>query len=468
MRRLPNTLAFRLTLSYAVAFLVSSFAAFCLLYVSVDTILNNRMNEDLTEDISEYSDLYLAEGMNRVVQELEREAESNDEEQMFLRLLTSKGQTIFSSNLTEWKELPISEEFLQKVPEVQGEYRIQTVVRPHHDSSARITSGLIAPGLIMHLGESLEEKDEIMNLLLLVFIGMFCVAIPLASGVGWAIARKAVKGIEEVSRAAVDIEKGQLDRRVTIKDQGDEVQMLVDTFNAMAERIRILITEMREMTDNIAHDLRSPLSRIRVISERALSVTEPDNEYRVAASDTLEQCDRLLHLINTTLDVAEAEAGVMSTDTEPINLSMLIEDARDLYEPAAEEKKIKLSCKLDPDCRVKGNRQMLQRMLANLLDNALKYTGPKGQVKIDLTRQPRGLCVMVADTGFGIQPADQPRVFDRFFRCDQSRSQDGCGLGLSFARAVACAHGGDITLASEPAQGSTFTIFLPPFSSTPH
>jgi len=465
MPRFSNTLAFRLTLTYSAAFLVSAIATLCVLYLSINSILNNRMDEDLKEDIMEYQVLHSAEGMNRVIQELEREVGSDDEGQVFFRLLNKEGQEVFASDLSEWNGLKTNQRFLQQVLDSKAVYALETIKLVGHEFPVRTNYGLIAPGLVMHLGESLEEKEEIMDLLLTVFAGMFCVAIPLASGVGWIIARRAVRGIEEVSRAAVDIEKGQLDRRVTMKNQGDEVQKLVDTFNAMAERIRCLITEMREMTDNIAHDLRSPLSRIRAISERALSVTDAEKCFKTAASDTLEECDRLLHLINTTLDVAEAEAGVMHTDKEPVNISQLIEDARDLFEPAAEEKGIELICKLDSNCHMEGNRQMLQRMLANVLDNALKYTPTPGRVSIGLVGQSRDLHVSVADTGIGIQPADQRRVFDRFFRCDQSRSQHGCGLGLSFARAVACAHGGDITLVSEPPQGSTFTIRLPRFSS---
>ncbi|GJL53521.1 MAG: two-component sensor histidine kinase [Nitrospirales bacterium] len=467
MRRLPNTLAFRLTLSYTTAFLVSSLVTLCVLYFSVNSILNTRMDEDLQEDITEYKMLYNTEGMSRVLQELEREVGSDDEGQVFLRLLDAEGEELFASDLSEWNGLKTNTRLFQTVLASKVVHALETLELEEHEFPVRTNYGLLAPGLILHVGESFEEKEEIMDLLLTVFVGMFCVAIPLASGVGWMIARKDVRGIEAVSRAAVDIERGQLDRRVMIKNQGDEVQTLVDTFNAMAERIRSLIIEMREMTDNIAHDLRSPLSRIRAISERALSVTTDNAHVQAAASDTLEECDRLLHLINTTLDVAEAEAGVMQIDKEPVNISKLVEDARDLFEPAAEEKDIEITCTLESDCQIQGNRQMLQRMLANLLDNALKYTPSHGRVSIDLVGQLQGLRVSIADTGIGIRPEDQRRVFDRFFRCDQSRSRNGCGLGLSFARAVVRAHGGDITLESEPARGSTFMIRLPRLSLRP-
>ena len=229
----------------------------------------------------------------------------------------------------------------------------------------------------------------------------------------------------------------------------------------MLDRIRDLISDMREMTDNIAHDMRSPLARIRAISEVAVSSTKTSDEHKTAASSTIEECDRLLQMINATLDVAEAEAGSAALDKQTVNISELAKDACELFEPVADEKEIELSCQLDAGCRIHGNVQNLQRMLANLLDNALKYTPPKGRIDINLGCDEQGIKVAVADTGIGIPAPDQARIFERFFRCDQSRSQTGCGMGLSFSQAVARAHGGDISVASEPGNGTTFTITIP-------
>ncbi len=233
----------------------------------------------------------------------------------------------------------------------------------------------------------------------------------------------------------------------------------------MADRIRNLITEMREMIDNIAHDLRSPIARIRAISESALSTQGSINDYKTVAADTLEECDRLIKLINNTLDVAEAEAGIANSMKETIDLSKLTADACELFEPVAEQKNIDLTYKLAEDCHLTGHRQNLQRMLANLLDNALKYTSSAGKVGIVLESRPKAIQIAIADTGPGISKADQQRVFERFYRCDDSRGRsDGCGLGLCFARAVARTHGGEIFLSSKPGDGSTFTITLPVIS----
>ena len=203
---------------------------------------------------------------------------------------------------------------------------------PQQNYATRIIYGLLASDVVYHAGETVEQKAELMEVLLHVFVVMFVAVIPLASVISWIMANKAVQGIEEVSRTAADIQSGQLDKRVTVQAQGDEIKKLADTFNAMLDRIHVLISEMREMTDNIAHDLRSPLARIRAISEVALSNDRTIEEHKAAAADTIEECDRLLQMINTTLDVAEAEVGIANGTAEKVNVSELVYDACELFE----------------------------------------------------------------------------------------------------------------------------------------
>ena len=461
MIKLPNTLGFRLTFWYALAFLVCLMAALLALYVYLDTILNNRMDVDLREDIAEFQELLTDEGLDKVISEIEREINSSDETEVFLRLLDGQGKVVFSSDVSEWEGLDAATTLIVQKDTVPSLPVLETVEFPNQEYPARIILGRIGPDIVLQIGETLEKKEEIMELLFMVFAGMVFLGIPVASGVGWLITRKAVGGIEEVSRAAKDIEGGHLDRQVTVKAREEEIQTLMDTFNAMAARIRGLIHEMREMTDNIAHDLRSPLARIRAMSEVALTENDPTKGYKNAAMDTMKECDRLMHLINTTLDMAEVDAGVTHTEKERVNLSQLLTDLCELFEAAAEEKHIALKLKLEQNCYIVGQKPHLQRMLANLLDNALKYTPSKGEVGIELARFPHEFCLTIADTGIGIPLSDQDRIFDRFFRCDQSRSVDGCGLGLSFARSVARAHGGDITVTSETSKGSIFSSTFP-------
>ncbi|MCF6235585.1 MAG: HAMP domain-containing histidine kinase [Gammaproteobacteria bacterium] len=460
MIRFPNTLAFRLTFWYTLVVIILITIIFNASYFSLKKILDQNIEDDLLEGTVEFQILYQNEGLDGVKREIEREISLGEEQDFFFQLFNNEGIQIYSSDLSHWQFLPENQHIIKQVFSTSKPI-FQTISIQETEYKAKTIHDLIAPDILLYTGESTEDIQDIMTFLSNVFISMFLIVIPIAFGIGWLMAGHAVKDIKEVSRIASEIEKGKLDRRVSVSAQGDEITQLVNTFNAMLDRIRVLIFEMTEMTDNIAHDLRSPLARIRVISETTLSNENTPKEFKSAASDTIEECDRLLQMINSALDVAEAEADTIQLLKQKVNISHLVQDACELFETMAEKKGIKLACRLDNSCYVYGNIQNLQRMLANLLDNAIKYTSANGRVDVVLTCTKKNIEIMVMDTGMGIPKDDQERVFDRFFRCDQSRTHDGCGLGLSFSRAVARSHSGDISLSSRLKKGSRFTIKLP-------
>jgi len=418
------------------------------------------MKHDLFEDIVEYQILYEKEGLEGVKREIEQEIKLGEEETFFFQLFDQEGQQLYRSGLSHWQFLPENHHIVKQVFFTREPF-FQTIKIEGKDYRAKTIHDLIAPNILLYTGETTEDIRDIMALLFNIFTKVFLIVIPITFGIGWLMSMRAVKGIKEVSRIAAEIERGNLDRRVFVLPQGDEIRQLVNTFNAMLDRIRVLIFEMTEMTDNIAHDLRSPLARIRIISEVSLSNDRTPEEFRTAASDTIEECDRLLQMINSALDVAEIEAGSLLVEKKKVNLSQLVEDACELFEAISENKHIKLTYRMEHNCFINGNIQNLQRMIANLLDNAIKYTLEGGRVDVALTSTQQNIKIMVMDTGMGIPEQDQIRVFDRFYRCDQSRTYDGCGLGLSFSKAVARSHGGDINLRSSLEKGSCFIIELP-------
>ena len=247
-----------------------------------------------------------------------------------------------------------------------------------------------------------------------------------------------------------------------MKPRGDEIDQLATTFNQMVDRIQTLVMEIKEMSDNIAHDLRSPVTRIRGTAEVTLTTGKSLEDYENMAASTIEDCDRLLDMINTMLLISKTEAGVATPSGDEVEVESLIRKACELFDPIAEDKNVSLSYNATEKILVSGDARMLQRMLANILDNAVKYTSSGGKIDVSVAEtKDHNITISIKDTGVGISGADLKRIFERFYRCDQSRSQPGTGLGLSLARAIARAHGGDITVTSTVNQGSTFNITLP-------
>ncbi|MGD2098896.1 MAG: ATP-binding protein, partial [Desulfobacterales bacterium] len=264
------------------------------------------------------------------------------------------------------------------------------------------------------------------------------------------------------------ISEGSLNERVPVKKNQDEIDQLAITFNRMLDRIQTLVTGIREMSDNIAHDLKSPITRIRGLSEVSMTTDASEKEYENLAASTIEECDRLLDMINTMLVISKTEAGVNRLDAVEMDIGAAVRDACDLFQAPAEDKDIRLTCDADGHFNIFGDQRLIQRMIANLLDNAIKYTPADGRIDVTVhAADEHAAVITVKDTGIGISKKELFRIFERFYRCDPSRSETGIGLGLSFARAIARAHGGDVTVRSELGMGSTFTITLPKRISKP-
>ena len=251
---------------------------------------------------------------------------------------------------------------------------------------------------------------------------------------------------------------------VSIKNNANhtiEIDQLAKTFNKMVDRLQRVIQEMREINDNIAHDLRSPLTRIRGAAEMTLMGEPSQADSEEMAVSIIEECDNLINMINTMLDIAETEAGVGELNVESVDMSTLILDACGLYNSIAREKHITLYTRVPEKVHYQGDKSKMQRLIANLLDNAIKYTPAQGTVTVALEDSDKKIVIRFADTGIGMPLSEIPRIFDRFYRGDASRSESGTGLGLSLAKAIAEAFGGSISVESTVHKGSTFTVILP-------
>lgn len=456
-----HTLAFRLTLWYAAIFIISSFIAFLIFYLSAASIVQGRRDNEILEELEEFSQRLSSNGIDDLKREVIHESESEDTEEIFFQVLKSDGSEIIASDMSNWEDVNVDKGILNKLIN-KGDHVFKTLSLPGKPYKVRIVYERIGPDVIMQSGALLNEETQIMGMFKKVFtITMIMVSI-LATLVGWFMAKRALSGVEEVTRTAQKISRGRLDQRVPVKAREDEIERLASTFNHMLDHIQSLIKGMKEMSENIAHDLKSPITRMRGNAEVTLTTKSSFSEFKRMAASTIEEYDYLLEMINTMLDMSEIEAGVADIEIKPVDMSKLIRDACDLFEPLAENKNITIHLEVPDNLIVYGNLKRLQRMVANLLDNAVKFTPVSGKVSVSLYEDDkRQIILCVSDTGIGIYEDHLPHIFRRFYRCERSRSKTGSGLGLSLVEAIVKSHHGKITVKSQPYKGSEFTVVLP-------
>lgn len=458
--RLRNTLASRLTLWYAGIFTVSSCIAFLLFYTLVVSLILDQTDQELLDQANRFSLVIASQGADSALDSAILESQAAGVKKVFFRFLSINGQVFSSSNMSYWKDITVDASALEALFRDKSPV-FKTISIAGRKEQVRILYAQVSPRLILQVGQAMENYSRFLEVFRRDFIATMSLLIALAAGVGWFMARRAVSGIKAMTLTAQKISGGALNERVPVKGRGDEIDQLATSFNRMLNRIEALLEEIREMSDNIAHDLRSPVARIRGVAEVTLTSGKTLEEFESMAASTIEECDRLLDMINTMLLISKTESGSEKLVVQDIDLSEAVRRACELFSPMAEDAKVELKMDVPDGIRLKGNTSMIQRMISNLIDNALKYTQPGGRVQVRLRETGLRAVITVIDSGVGISPDDLPRIFNRFYRCDQSRSHPGTGLGLSLARAIARFHGGDVTVASIPGSGSTFAVELP-------
>jgi signal transduction histidine kinase len=279
---------------------------------------------------------------------------------------------------------------------------------------------------------------------------------------GTLLAYRALRPARQLVRTFQDIiETGDVHTRAPADDMRGEFAEMVHLFNRMLGRIERLVTGMRDTLDNVAHDLRTPMTRLRGRAELALHHADDADALRDALADTIEASDTVLETLNAIMDVAEAETGAMQLHRETVSVDDLARDVAEIYELVAESKGIAFTVEVPSDLRVHVDRSRMRQVLANLVDNAVKYTPDGGHVALSAARDASTVRITVTDNGIGIDPEAQPRIWDRLYRADDSRSEQGLGLGLSLVKAIVEAHGGSVQVDSTAGEGSTFTVRLP-------
>jgi signal transduction histidine kinase len=457
LHNFKNSLIFRLTILYAVAFTVLSSIGFLIFYYRIYAVTMEDLDLELLAKTRKYADLMKEAGLESVLLEIADEAESEDPREDFYRLFNFKGDMLFTTDMSFWGPID-KKDILLKMQSGGLSYTIQTQTFEERDDEARMITAIIGPDSVLQLGESLEEVDEYLDVFFRLFSILVISLIVVSTIIGWLLARRATIDMQEVTETAEQISRGAYDRRVKVKGRYREIERLSATFNRMLDRIQSLLKSMKEINDNIAHDLRSPLARIRGIAEMSLLKEKSIHTYREMAASTIEECDTLIGMINTMLEITEAEAGVNGVEAEEFELTALIQEACELFRPIAEEKKINLKTDLPESLTMISDRKKMQRIVTNLLENAIKYTPKGGKVAVSAAARNGEVRIKFEDTGMGISENDLPHIFERFYRCDRSRSQGGVGLGLSLVKAYTESINGTVHVESTLNQGSRFEL----------
>jgi signal transduction histidine kinase len=301
----------------------------------------------------------------------------------------------------------------------------------------------------MLVGRDLGDREKVYNIVLAA--GRWSVALVVVLGLtgGFFVTRRVLRRVDAMTETTRTIVEGDLGGRLHVGGSGDELDRLAENLNAMLDRIEALMRGLQEVSDNIAHDLKTPLTRLRNRAEEALRLSKGETDYRAALERTIDESDALMRTFNALLMIARAESGHAREDMAEFDAAEVARGIGELYEPLAEEKGLRLTTEAAGPILVRGNRELISQALSNLVDNAIKYAVPDhGTAEIGIAAQSQAerVLLQVADNGPGIAEADRPQVIKRFVRLERSRSQPGSGLGLSLAAAVAQLHGGELLL----------------------
>jgi len=381
----------------------------------------------------------------------------------FFQLLDPEGRLRARSRLRRGGTLSLSPE--ARANARHGRPTFETVTLADGPAARILTLPVVRGGRVVQLvqvGMSLETAQRTLSRYLTILGVLVPLGAALAAAGGALVAGRALRPVDTMSRTARRITGEDLTRRIPLRGTGDELDRLAETLNAMLARLEDAFAGVRRFAADAAHELRTPLTALRGGVEVALRSARSPEEYRSVLESSLEEVERLTHLAEDLLLLSRFSVTV-SAPRQRVELEPLVVEALDAGTQLAHRRGVAIASTALAPAAVVGDAGALRRALLNLIDNAVKYTPAGGKVEVSLGREAGRAVIAVRDSGIGIAPADAERIFQPFVRLDAARegTESGAGLGLSIARSIVLAHGGDLTVESTPGTGSTFTIYLP-------
>jgi signal transduction histidine kinase len=457
-----QSLAIRLAAIYSLVFALGAAAIFGVLYWVLAHSLEERDRAAVEVRASEFALAYEQGGAFALRARLNADT-SPEVRSLFVRLLGPGGETVFATVPSDW----IDPQFERRlVPDGWGGWSAQEIhsVRVPRDAQRdfAVASRVLSDGRLIQVARSTDSRAVLLAPLRRDFAGVGAIALLLSLSAGTILSWRATRPLREVANTARRI-LGEEDTAARIPEPGGsgELAVLARQLNTLLDKNATHVRVLRETMDDLAHDLRTPLTRLRGTAELALGDGGNPADARTALADCIDESDRVLHLLEVLLDLSAAEAGALTLRRERVDLCALSLRTADLYREVAEQKRIRLETSMPEVAEVEADPVRVGQALSNLVDNALKYTPEGGRVTIAVSREPGATTLTVVDDGPGVPAAEREAVWRRLYRGDASRSQRGLGLGLTIVRAVAEAHGGSATVIDAPGGGAQFQIRLP-------
>ena len=455
IRRAWKTIGVQLALWYTGIFALSSAAIFGVAVLLLHTYLAGQEKDFIHGTVQKLRDRFADEGFDAMIAEIHEELRAPGMDSVFFRVASRENQTIFS-NGDKLKEYDIASLERRKEPR---ENKWTHVAQPGDEDRLDVFTTRLPDGKYLQVGKTTVERNAPVERFISIAAGVLVpvIALGLLGGISLSLhilspLRSLIATLQAVTTT------GQLEARVPVRGTRDELDELGLLFNRMLDKVELVVDGMKDALDNVAHDLRTPMTRLRNTAEAALQPGGAPGAQSEALADCLEQSDDAITMLKTLMDVSEAETGTLKLNPEILHLADVIESVVDLYGPVAEENRISLTSACDPSLLLHADRSRLRQALANLVDNALKYTADGGHVSVEGMKAPASVQIIVKDDGVGIPEDELPRIWDRLFRGDRSRGKPGLGLGLSLVRAIVRAHGGSIEVESRVGAGSAFTV----------
>lgn len=464
LRKHLGRLSIRLTLWHALLFLVAALTVLSLSYVVIKERLDFQERDLIELRLNQYAREYERGGLT-ALRALAALRKGREQRAFFIRVANAQNRTLFLRDADDWAE------FSPGLLESEGPTdatRGWRIMGSPNGTNLLLAFTRLSDGSLLHVGKSTEGLQGLLTGFRTATLVVLLIFLPASIAGGAFFASRALRPVQHL-RAAVEqiVATGSFTARVPSRGSGDELAALVQLFNQMLSRIDRLLRGMTESLDNVAHDLRTPVTRLRHKAQAALEAEADVETVRDALADCVEEAERVMTMLNTLMDIAAAESGLVDLQRLRVEVADLVDSAVDCYAEVAEMKGIEVSSEVPTACCVNGDAGALRRVFVNLLDNAIKYTPVGGRVQIRAERVGDSIRIHFADTGRGISPEDLPRIWDRLFRGDKSRSEPGLGLGLSFVRAIVNSHGGGATVTSDPGCGTTVSVTLPAADAEP-